>query len=154
MNIAEIMTAEPAFCAPGTPLQEVASLMVQHDCGQIPVCEHGSLKPIGVVTDRDIVCRTIAKGLNPLIMNASACMSHPCVTVAADASLDECCHLMEKYQVRRLPVVDEKGQLCGIVSQADVAHHHLEAHAGRLLKSLSSPRHTLSREQREQQRAA
>ncbi|HTS18594.1 MAG TPA: CBS domain-containing protein [Verrucomicrobiae bacterium] len=154
MNVAEIMTTGPAYASPDTPLQEVASIMVHQDCGQIPICDRASAKPIGVVTDRDIVCRTIARGLNPLNMKASECMSEPCVTVSVDASLDECCRLMEKYQVRRLPVVDERGELCGIVSQADVAHHHLEAHAGRLLKSLSQPRQTVLREQRQGQRAA
>jgi len=66
MNVSEIMTMEPSYCVPNTDLQEIAAMMVAEDCGEIPVCESGTKKPIGVVTDRDIVCRTVAKGLNPL----------------------------------------------------------------------------------------
>jgi CBS domain-containing protein len=62
---ADIMTPDPACCAPDTPLGAVAKLMVQHNCGQIPVVDaEGQL--IGVVTDRDIVCRVLATGKNPL----------------------------------------------------------------------------------------
>ena len=64
-------------------------MMVVEDCGEIPVCEYGTRKPIGVVTDRDIVCRTVAKGLNPLAIKVSACLSAPCVTVVQDMSVDE-----------------------------------------------------------------
>src|SRR2546430_2039708 len=137
MNVSEIMTAEPTCCAPDTILQEVAAMMVVEDCGEIPVCEDGTTKPIGVVTDRDIVCRTIARNLNPLTMIASDCMSEPCVTVTPDMSLEECSWIMEKHQVRRLPVIDENGVLCGIVSQADIASHSHEAHTGRMVKTIS-----------------
>jgi len=139
MNVSEIMTVGPSYCAPDTDLQEIAAMMVAEDCGEIPVCEYGTKKPIGVVTDRDIVCRTIAKGLNPLSMKASACLSAPCVTVVQDMSVDECCRLMEEYQVRRLPVIDEDGDLCGIVSQADLACHNDESHTGQVVKSISQP---------------
>ena len=139
MNVSEIMTMEPSFCAPDTNLQEIAAMMVVEDCGEIPVCKYGTRKPIGVVTDRDIVCRTVAKGLNPLSIKVSACLSAPCVTVVQDMSVDECRRLMEEYQVRRLPVIDENGDLCGIVSQADLACHDDETLTGQVVKSISQP---------------
>ncbi len=67
MQVKDVMTADPACCTPDTPLPKVAGLMVDNDCGEIPVVESTAGKrPIGVVTDRDIVCRTIANNINPL----------------------------------------------------------------------------------------
>jgi CBS domain-containing protein len=78
MLVREIMTPMPASCTPQTPLEKVARLMVDYDCGEIPVVDDLILcTPIGVVTDRDITCRTVAKGLNPLDMTAADCMSTP-----------------------------------------------------------------------------
>src|SRR5688500_17365077 len=78
MQVREVMTADPACCIPKTGLQEVAQLMVDHDCGEIPVVENAQTKlPIGVITDRDIVCRAVAQGLNPLDLTAADCMSKP-----------------------------------------------------------------------------
>src|SRR5438876_726323 len=80
-----------AFCISETTLQEVAQMMIDHDCGEIPVVENQKTKlPIGVITDRDIVCRTVARGLNPLDLAVGDCMSKPCVTVTPDMSIEEC----------------------------------------------------------------
>jgi CBS domain-containing protein len=116
----DVMTVNPACCTPETPLDQVAKLMVQHDCGEIPVIDPAE-QPIGVVTDRDIVCRVVAEGKNPMAYTAEICMSQPAVTVAADAPLDEVVATMEKHQIRRVPVVDERGCCTGIISQSDVA---------------------------------
>jgi CBS domain-containing protein len=120
MHVKDIMTERPTCCAPGTTMREVAEMMVAEDCGEIPVCDESG-KPVGVVTDRDIVCRLVAKGKNPLELRAEDCMSSPTITAFPDTSLDECARLMEQYQVRRLPVVDENGVVCGMVAQADLA---------------------------------
>ena len=84
----EIMTSAPQCCSPETTLNEVANLMVQADCGEIPVVD-GSNRLIGVITDRDIVCRAVAKGKNPSAMTASECMSEPVVCVSEDTSIDD-----------------------------------------------------------------
>jgi CBS domain-containing protein len=124
MEVKDIMTKDPACCTPDTNLQEVARLMIECDCGEIPVVEdRQSMKPVGVVTDRDICCRTVAKGKNPLEMTAGDCMSSPCVTVTPEMSVEDCCRVMEENQIRRVIVVDENGACCGIVAQADIALH-------------------------------
>lgn len=126
----DIMTKDPAFCTPDTDLKSVAQMMCQHDCGEIPVVDSPeSRKPIGVITDRDITCRTLGQGRDPFDLKASDCMSSPPVTVKEDASLDDCCRLLEEHQIRRIPVVDDSGRLCGIVAQADIA---LKAPPGRV----------------------
>lgn len=119
-NVRDIMTENPSCCSPETSLQDVAKNMCDNNCGEIPVLDDEN-RPIGVITDRDIACRAVAQGKNPLELTAEDCMSSPCVTVNLDSSLDQCCALMEEHQIRRIPVVDEDGCCCGIVSQADIA---------------------------------
>ena len=120
MQVREIMSMDPKCCSPTTSLIEVAKLMVEEDCGEIPVCDEGG-KPVGVLTDRDIVCRLVAKGKEPTTLSARDAMSSPVVTVTADTTLEDCARLMEQYQVRRLPVIDENGRCCAMVAQADLA---------------------------------
>lgn len=140
MNVKDLMSPEPACCTTDTSLAEVARLMVGNDCGEIPVVEDNTTKiPIGVVTDRDIVCRVIANDQNPLETTAGACMSKPVVTVTPDMSLEECCRLMEEKLVRRLPVVDDSGACVGIVSVADIALHTGKNVAGHIVRELSEP---------------
>jgi CBS domain-containing protein len=116
----EVMTENPASCTPDTPLDQVAMLMREHDCGEIPVIDPAE-QPIGVVTDRDIVCRIVADGKNPMAYPAGICMSQPVATVAVDAPLGDVIATMELHQVRRVPVVDELGRCVGMISQADLA---------------------------------
>ena len=85
--IKDVMTPDPACCTPTTSLDEVAKLMAQNDCGEIPVVDPAD-QIIGVVTDRDIVCRIVAAGKNPMAYTAETCMSGPVVTVPADAPLE------------------------------------------------------------------
>jgi CBS domain-containing protein len=94
--------------------------MRQYDCGEIPVIDPAE-QPIGVVTDRDIVCRVVAEGKNPMAYPVGICMSQPVATVSIDAPLFEVVVTMEQHQVRRVPVVDERGRCVGMISQADVA---------------------------------
>jgi CBS domain-containing protein len=116
----EVMTENPACCTPDTPLDQVAMLMREHDCGEIPVIDPAE-QPIGVVTDRDIVCRVVADGKNPMAYPAGICMSQPVATVPVDAPLGDVIATMELHQVRRVPVVDELGRCVGMISQADLA---------------------------------
>jgi CBS domain-containing protein len=138
MTVDKIMTRNPACCTPDTPLREVARMMVEHDCGEIPLVQNpDEAILLGVVTDRDIVCRLVAQGQNPLELTAQACMSSPVVTVKAGASLDECCQLMEAHQIRRVPVVDADGAICGIVAQADIARHSSRDRTAEVVKEVS-----------------
>jgi len=122
MQVKDVMTPDPACCAADTNLQEVAKLMVDHDCGEIPIVDgKETKKPIGVITDRDIVVRSVAKGNNPLDLTAADCMSKPCVTVTPEMSIEECGNILETNKIRRVPVVDQSGDICGIVAVADIA---------------------------------
>ncbi|MDX6384045.1 MAG: hypothetical protein QOK48_1618 [Blastocatellia bacterium] len=145
MQVREMMTPDPACCTPDTKLTAVARMMIDHDCGEIPVLDNQSSKvPIGVVTDRDIVCRTVANGLNPLELTAADCMTKPIVTVTPDMSVDECCRIMEDRRIRRIPVVDDRGSCCGIVALADIALQTGKRVAGEIIKEVSEPTQSAS----------
>ena len=132
----EIMTPSPQCCSGETTLNDVANLMVEADCGEIPITD-GSNRLIGVITDRDIVCRAVAKGKNPASVTAAECMSEPVVVVKEDTKLEDVLAVMEKNRIRRVPVVDAAGCCCGIISQADVALASTENKAGELVREVS-----------------
>ena len=140
MDLKSVMTPNPATCTPQTPLREVARLMVQFDCGQIPVVDE-SQKPVGVVTDRDIAVRIVAEGRDPASAVASDCMSTPVTTIREDGSLNEACDLMESSQIRRLLVVDAQGRVCGIIAQADLALSGRDRKTAEVVKQVSEPLH-------------
>ena len=140
MRILQIMSSDPRCCTPETNLQQVAQLMCEGDCGEIPVLENtSSRRLVGVVTDRDITCRTVAAGKNPLTLSARDCMSSPVVTVTADMDVEACMEIMEANQIRRVPVVDASGGCCGIVSQADLARNAPFKETAELVAEVSRP---------------
>ena len=139
MNVEDIMTSNPVCCTPETKLEDVARMMVDCDCGEIPVvASFESKTPVGVVTDRDIVCRVVAKGINPLEVQVSECMTTPTITVDIQSSLEETCQLLEENQIRRVPVTDD-GKVCGIVSLGDIAEQLGRKESGQVLRQVSEP---------------
>jgi CBS domain-containing protein len=132
----DIMTPDPACCGPNTTLDEIAKLMVQNDCGEIPIVDVNDCV-IGVVTDRDIVCRVVAEGKNPIGHTAESCMTRDVVCVREDASLDEIISTMEEHQIRRVPVVRDGGLCTGIISQADLARTAPEHEVAELVCEVS-----------------
>lgn len=140
MDVKSVMTPDPACCTPQTKLADVAKMMLDNDCGEIPVVENrDARKPVGVITDRDIVIRTLARGADPTQKTAGDCMTSPAVTVTPEMSLVECCDVMEREQIRRVPVVDDNGRLCGIVALADVAMHAGRRTTAEVVKEVSEP---------------
>jgi CBS domain-containing protein len=121
MKAREIMAKNPRVVTPQTRIQEAARLMKEEDVGIIPVVEsEGSRRLVGVVTDRDIAIRHVAAGHNSPDCPVSEAMSTGVRTAKADDDVDDIMELMGREQVRRVPIVDERGALVGIVSQADI----------------------------------
>lgn len=138
MNLTELMTPNPACCTSDTKIEDAARMMVQHDCGEIPVVDaRGTL--VGVVTDRDIVVRLIAQGQDVRTATVAACMTQPAISLSPDAQVSDAVEMMQEHQVRRLPVVDDKGKVCGIVSQADLARCATAEQTGDLVRDVSEP---------------
>jgi CBS domain-containing protein len=117
MKIRDIMTEAPACCAPDTKLDAVAKLMLEHDCGEILVCD--GTKLVGVVTDRDIACRAFTRSENPRWIPAGDIMTRQPYAVVEDTEVDTALDVMARHQIRRLPVIRD-GKVIGIVSQTDL----------------------------------
>jgi CBS domain-containing protein len=137
-SVTSLMTANPACCNANTPLRDVARMMIDHDCGQIPVIDDKGV-PLGVVTDRDIATRIVAEGRDTTSATARDAMSSPVQTVREDSSLKDAVCLMEASKIRRVPVVDASGTLTGIVSIADIALAGKTAATAEVVKEVSEP---------------
>jgi CBS domain-containing protein len=121
MKIQDIMTKDPACVTPGTTVRDVAQLMQREDTGAVPVVEStDSRRLVGMVTDRDIAIRVVAEGRGGDTRVSEVMTGNRLATLNADASVDDVMRRMADEQVRRIPIVDERGALVGIVSQADV----------------------------------
>ncbi len=143
-TVADIMTENPVSVGREASIRDVARLMIQCDCGEIPIVDRDG-KPIGVVTDRDVVARLIAQGIDPFVARVERAMTSPARSVRMRSSLDEAARLMERHQIRRLPVVDDQGRLRGIVSIGDIARLGNGHRAGEVMGRVSSPSHRASR---------
>ena len=140
MRLQEIMTTDIASCTPDTPLEEVAGMMLDYDCGMIPiVAGDDTTRPIGTVTDRDIVVRTVANSENPLDFLAGDVMTGNPITIHHNSSHEEAMELMEAHQLRRLLVLDDNGECIGIISQADLALQASEEEVGEVVQHVSQP---------------
>ena len=121
MKARELMTSDPACCAPDDPVQRVAQLMADNDCGCIPVVADGTDgRVIGVITDRDIAVRGVAQGKGPDTRVRDVMTRDPfCCSLDADVKDVE--RVMAERQVRRVVVIDDAGCCVGMIAQADLA---------------------------------
>ena len=135
MLIKDVMTKSPVCCKPSDRLDSVAKLMLDNNCGEIPVCDGTRL--VGVITDRDITCRAVAAGKSPVDVPASDVMTRNPYIIHEDQKLSAALEVMEQRLVRRLPVVNDDHQIVGIVSQADLVARVPTLKVARLVKSVS-----------------
>jgi CBS domain-containing protein len=141
MKVHEMMTHDVTAVTPDSTLQEAARLMDQEDIGSLPVlAATDDKRPVGVLTDRDITCRIVAAGRNPLALTVAEAMSaERMYTASPDMDEHELRRLMERHQIRRVPVVEEQGNCCGVVTQADLAVIAGQTEAGEVVESVSHP---------------
>ncbi len=140
MKAQNLMTENPVTCTPEADLQEVARMMLDFDCGAIPVVRSSDSQEVaGVITDRDITIRAVAEGKNPLDLKVGDVMTRQVFTVNPETDAEDCFNLMEDKQVRRLIVVDDSGNVCGVLAQADVARHAPPRKAAEVVRDVSQP---------------
>ncbi len=140
MKVKKVMAKKLAFATPEMEIGKVAEMMTDYNVGAIPVVENkDNRKVIGIVTDRDITARVVAKGKDPRQMTAKDVMSTPVVTVKQGDKIKDVARLMEKNQVRRLPVVDKNGEICGMVAQADLARNAGDRTVADTVQKVSKP---------------
>jgi CBS domain-containing protein len=138
-KVRNAMTPGVRAVAPTDSVTEAAQAMKEQDVGSLPVVEGARL--VGIVTDRDIVVRAVAEGVDPRTATVGEVTSGDLVTVEPDEDLDDALKLMAQHRIRRLPVVED-GRLVGVVAQADVALEANDKDAGEMLAEISQPAST------------
>ncbi len=121
MLVKEAMSSDAQWVDPGMSLADAAQIMKERDIGALPVGEDDRL--IGMVTDRDIVCRGLADGLDVDRGTMRDVMTEGIVYCFEDSALEDAAHVMEKKQIRRLPVLNAEKRLVGMLSLGDIADH-------------------------------
>lgn len=120
MKVKDVMTQEVKTCAPETDLAAAAESMWMRDCGVLPVVDDKG-QVIGMITDRDICIATGCRRRDPATILVREVMAGQVYSCSPEADLCEALHIMQQKQVRRLPVIDSTGKLCGVLSMNDVA---------------------------------
>ena len=136
MKLRDVMTSEVQTIGPDQTAQEAANFMLSADAGSIPVTDGETL--IGMITDRDIAVRGVAKGHGP-DTPVRDLMSSGIISVNIDDDLGSVASKMSDAQVRRLPVVDGEQRLCGIVSLGDLSRESEGEQARQALEGVSAP---------------
>jgi CBS domain-containing protein len=121
MKAQDIMSKNPTFVTPDTPLVDAARLMKTENIGVVPVVDSSdSRRLVGVLSDRDIAIRAVAEGRDGASTSVGHIMTSQVRTSGPDASVNDVMELMGREQVRRIPIVDDRGMLVGIIAQADI----------------------------------
>jgi CBS domain-containing protein len=118
MKVKHLMTPDPCCCSPDDSIGAVAGMMRDNDCGSVPVMDAGRV--VGIVTDRDLAVRALARGMSA-DSKVSDVMTVSPQCCSEDDDVHSVEHVMSERQVRRVPIVNADGGCVGIVSQADIA---------------------------------
>jgi CBS domain-containing protein len=138
MQLKDVMTRQVEVISPDASLEEAARKMDQLNVGPLPVCEDERL--VGLVTDRDITVRATAAGKDPRTTPVREAMSQDVLYCFEDQDVREAAQIMERQQVRRLPVLDHSKRLVGIVSLGDLATDTRDDRlTGEVLERVSEP---------------
>jgi CBS domain-containing protein len=136
MKVKEVMHRGVTWVEPDTSIRHIAQMMRDGDIGSVPVGENDRL--VGIVTDRDIICRGIADGADCSGLTARDMMSKPIIYCRADDELEYALRIMEKNKIRRLPVIDENKRLAGMLALGDISEIGGEDMAGEVMRSVSA----------------
>jgi CBS domain-containing protein len=136
MKVSEVMTRDVQTVRPDQSVQDAASFMLSADAGSIPVTENGRL--MGMITDRDIAVRGIAKGYGP-DTPVRELMTDDVICARDDDDIEDIASKMSEAQVRRLPVIDDQERLCGIVSLGDLSRDADEESATEAFEGVTEP---------------
>lgn len=136
MKVSEVMTRDVKTVRPDQTAKEAATFMLSEDAGSMPVSDGDRL--IGMITDRDIAVRGVAQGYGP-DTPVSEIMTGDVICAREDDDIDDVAGKMSRAQVRRMPIVDQRDRLCGIVSLGDLAREADEDCAEQALQGVSAP---------------
>jgi len=136
-HLKEIMTSPVATVAPDTSLTDAARKMLALDIGLLPVSNGREI--VGIISDRDITIRAVAKGMDPGSTAVQEVMTKEVITCPVESDVKSACSLMEEKQVRRLLLMDGDDSPVGIISLGDIALHLRREQAGGVLNKVSQP---------------
>jgi CBS domain-containing protein len=141
VKIQDIMTKNPSCVTPSATVREAAQIMDREDVGIVPVVENeGERRLVGVITDRDIAIRCVAANRDGNCRVADVMSSDNLMTCGVEDHVNRAMDAMRSEKVRRIPVVDERGGLVGIVSQADIVRKARDdARAEETIEQISEP---------------
>lgn len=143
MNVENVMTRAPRTCRRTDSLATAAKLLWDHDCGAVPVVDDDK-RPVGMLTDRDCLMSAFTRGRRLDELSVQSAMAHMVFSVAKDQPVATALERMREHQVRRLPVVDGDGRICGIVALADLLRAGgptlTEAQLARAAAAIMTPR--------------
>jgi CBS domain-containing protein len=141
MKAQDIMSRNPSVVTPTTPLEDAARVMKREEVGILPVVEsEGSRQLVGVLTDRDIAMRVVAEGRDTATTSVGHVMTSNVRICRPDDDVDHVMRVMGDEQVRRIPIVDDRGTLVGIVAQADIVIDTSDAReAEKTIEKISKP---------------
>ncbi len=125
----DVMTRDVVRVHPHDTLQYAARMMDGYDCGALPVVDFQN-RAIGMITDRDIAIRGVAERVDAGQMTVGDVMSDEIYACHVNDSLKNCMRSMSRHQVRRMPIVNDRNRIAGIVSQADIARHAKGSRSG------------------------
>ena len=134
MKIAEVMTRGVDLTDPEATLQEAARTMAEEDVGFLPVGENDRV--VGMITDRDIAVRAVAAGRDPTTTRVREVMTDRVLYCFEDEEIEMAAESMSREHVRRLPIVNRRKRLVGVLSLGDIAVKHNPAEAGKALSSV------------------
>ena len=157
MRIRDVMTGDPKFCFADDSVIDAACIMRDEHVGVVPVVESEENRHVvGVVTDRDLCLGVVAEGQDPAEVRVDQCMTNKVICCSQDDALEDVTELMQENQIRRVPVVNEDGELEGIVSLADIVGRTKLRSAETLqtLKCVSQPSAEASKPRAESRKAA
>jgi CBS domain-containing protein len=137
----EVMTKNPVCCLATDDLETVARHMQLEDIGSLPVVDsYEDRRLIGIITDRDMALRVLASGRDPRWVRVNDVMTPEPVTCHPMDDLDTALEVMAQYQLRRIPIVEDSGQIVGIIAQADVATRlHNAPKTAEVIEGISQP---------------
>jgi CBS domain-containing protein len=136
MKVKDVMHRGVTWVEPTVSIREIARRMRDDDIGSVPIGENDRL--VGIVTDRDIICRGVANGTDCNALTARDVMSKPIIYCRADDDLELAIRIMEKNKIRRLPVIDKDKRLVGILALGDISEIVGQDAAGEVMRSVSA----------------
>src|SRR5690606_17388701 len=121
MKVEDVMSEIVYSCTPEDTLEEAAQIMRDYRCAALPVVEEfGEQRMVGIITRRDIVCRAVAQDERPSSARVKRCMTTSVHSISPGTPVQDCRVMMEEKHLRRFPVVDDDGYLCGIIALSDI----------------------------------